>query len=137
LLNAWLPRAPLWLDEGIAEYFEVPREQRLDQNPHLPVVQSLVRLGQLPRLEELEELDELTDMGRHEYRDAWAWVHFMLHGSPEAHRELTRYLDELAAGGEPGRLSQRLRRRVPDLNRRVAAHFLAPASIAQSANERR
>jgi hypothetical protein len=28
-----------WLDEGLAEYFEVARDQRLKLNPHLPVVQ--------------------------------------------------------------------------------------------------
>src|SRR5262245_2813550 len=119
LLHAWLPDVPLWLDEGLAEYFEVAREQRVGQHPHREVVEVAVRSGRLPRLEELESLQSLEDMGRDEYRDAWAWVHFMLHGPREAREELTRYLDELHAGGEPGRLSDRLRRRMPDLNRRL------------------
>ena len=123
LLHTWLPQVPLWLDEGLAEYFEVARDQRLKLNPHLPVVQALVRSGKLPRLEELEALDNLDDMGREEYRDAWAWVHFLLHGPREGRDELVRYLDELHSGGEPGQLSDRLRRRLPDLNRRVADHF--------------
>jgi len=82
-----------------------------------------VRAGQLPRLEELEPLDNLDEMGRDEYRDAWAWVHFMLHGPREAQDELNRYLDELHSGSEPGKLSERLRRRLPDLNRRLVDHF--------------
>lgn len=123
LLHAWLPQVPLWLDEGLAEYFEVARDKRAKQNPHLAVVQVLVRTGELPRLVELEAMDDLDDMGREEYRDAWAWVYFMLHGPREARDELVRYLDELHAGNEPGRLSDRLRRRLPDLNRRVAEHF--------------
>jgi hypothetical protein len=123
LLNAWLTRVPLWLDEGLAEYFEVSRDQRPKQNPHLAVIKVLARGGQLPRLEELESLDNLDDMGRDEYRDAFACVHFMLHGSPEALDELRRYLGELEAGGDAGRLSDRLRRRMPDLSRRMAEHF--------------
>ena len=123
LLNAWLPRVPLWLDEGLAEYFEVAREKRSSQNPHHEVVRALVSGGQLPRLEALESLESLEAMGRDEYRDAWAWVHFMLHGPRPAHEELVRYLADLESGGEPGRLSDRLRRRLPDLSRRMAEHF--------------
>jgi len=123
LLHTWLKSAPLWLDEGLAEYFEVPHEQRAGHNPHLAAVRALVRSGELPRLEALEQLDEIDDMGRDEYRDAWAWVHFAVHGPREANEELTRYLADLAAGVEPGPLSERLRRRLPDLNRRVVEHF--------------
>jgi Protein of unknown function (DUF1570) len=123
LLHAWLPDVPLWLDEGLAEYFEVPRAARAANNPHQAAVQALIRSGSLPRLNELESLTKVEDMGRPEYRDAWAWVHFMLHGPPEAREELQRYLSEIAARSEPGRLSDRLRRRLPDLNRRIAEHF--------------
>jgi len=123
LLHTWLPDVPLWLDEGLAEYFEVPRDKRVYQNPHHAVVQAAVSLGQLPRLEEIESLQSLDEMGRDEYRDAWAWVHFMLHGPREAEDELTHYLDELYTGSSPGKLSERLRRRLPDLSRRIAEHF--------------
>lgn len=123
LLHAWLPGVPLWLDEGLAEYFEAPRDKRLKENPHHATSQALVRFGRLPRLEELEQVNDLDSMGRDEYRDAWAWVHFMLHGPPEANEELLRYLTDLEGGGEVGPLSERLRRRMPDLNRRMAEHF--------------
>jgi hypothetical protein len=68
-------------------------------------------------------MDGLEEMGREEYRDAWAWAHFMLHGPAEAREELMRYLGELHVGGDVGRLSDRLLRRLPDLNRRIAEHF--------------
>jgi hypothetical protein len=123
LLHAWLPSVPLWLDEGLAEYFEVPRDERAAKNPHLAAVQTLIGKGQLPRLAELESLDDLDDMGVSEYRDAWAWVHFLLHGPREVREELLQYLDELESGGDPGPLSDRLRRRMPDLDRRVSEHF--------------
>jgi hypothetical protein len=123
LLHAWLPSVPLWLDEGLAEYFEVSRDERAAANPHLTAVRQQIRDGKLLRLEELEAIDALDEMGKDEYRDAWACIHFALHGPPEAREELLRFLAELESGGEPGKLSERLRRRIPDLDRRVAEHF--------------
>ena len=123
LLHTWLKGVPLWLDEGLAEYFEVPHDQRAGHHPHLAAARALVRSGELPRLEALEKLDEISEMGRDEYRDAWAWVHFALHGPPAARDEFERHLADLAAGTDPGPLSMRLRRRLPDLNRRAVEHF--------------
>ena len=123
LLHAWLPSVPLWLDEGLAEYFEVARDQRASDPSHLRQVQSLVRSGRLPRLEELEAIEDLDQMGASEYRDAWAWVHFLLHGPREGREELLRYLADLEAGESIGPLSARLRRRIPDLDRRLVEHF--------------
>jgi hypothetical protein len=123
LLHAWLPSVPLWLDEGLAEYFEAPRDERPAGNPHLATAQAMIRYGQFPRLEELEKLRAIDEMGRDEYRDAWAWTHFMLHGPAEAGEELRRYLSDLSSSGEIGPLSERLRRRLPDLNRRLVEHF--------------
>jgi hypothetical protein len=47
----------------------------------------------------------------------------MLHGSFEARDELRRYLAEIHSGTPPGKLSERLRRRVPDLDQRFRSHF--------------
>lgn len=123
LLHASLSNVPLWLDEGLAEYFEVPRDERAGENPHLDSVRAMIRFGQVPRLEELEAMQRIDEMGRDEYRDAWAWVHFMLHGPQPAHDELVAYLAELAAHRDAGSLSQRLRRRFPDLQQRLVEHF--------------
>ena len=54
LLHASLPMVPLWIDEGLAEYFEVPREQRASGNPHLRTVRWAARLGSSPDMEALE-----------------------------------------------------------------------------------
>jgi hypothetical protein len=62
-------------------------------------------------------------MNRTKYRQAWAWVHFMLHGPADAHEELVRYLADIQSLTPPGELSRRLRTRLPDLERRFAQHF--------------
>ena len=123
ILNSALPMVPLWLDEGLAEYFEVPPDQRRHGNPHLRAVRWAARIGQVPRIEDLEQRADLGQMGRSQYRNAWAWVHFMLHGPPEAGEELRRYLQDIQALTPPGQLSRRLRARIPDLERHFAEHF--------------
>lgn len=123
LLHTSFETVPLWLDEGIAEYFEVPRDKRASENPHLATIRALLRQGTSPRLEALEEMTDLKAMGREEYRDAWAWVHFMIHGPREAHAELISFLKDSQSGGETEKLSSRLRRRVPNLERKMAEHF--------------
>jgi hypothetical protein len=123
LLNATLPMVPLWLDEGLAEYFEVPVQQRIADNPHLSLVTWSARFGQVPDLARLEQLRDVGEMDRSHYRQAWAWVHFLLHGPPAARDELQRYLADIHALTPPGQLSLRLRRRIPDLEKRFAEHF--------------
>ncbi len=65
----------------------------------------------------------MTDLSAGDYRSAWAWVHFMLHGPDEAHDELVRYLDDIYRHTPPGKLSERLERRLPGVDRRLIEHF--------------
>ena len=123
LLHASLPVVPLWLDEGLAEYFEVPAAERAFGNPHLGKTRWAARFAQVPRLEDLESIHNLNEMGAAEYRHAWAWVHFMLHGPAEAHEELVAFLEAIGSHSPPGVLSTRLRKRMPDVNVRFVEHF--------------
>ncbi len=123
LLHSVLPLVPLWLDEGLAEYFELPRERRAFDSPYMSNVRWRARLGISPKIEKLESLRDISDMGGSEYQAAWSWVHFMLHGPPEAHRELVLYLQQTEANGLAEPLSRRLRRAIPDLDRQFRAHF--------------
>ena len=123
LLHAAMPMVPLWLDEGLAEYFEVPGERRAFGHPHLSKIRWATRFGQVPKIERLDRIQSLARMGPSEYRNSWAWVHFMLHGSEQAHKELTRYLKDIQAHVPPGSLAERLRRRLPSLEGQFAEHF--------------
>ncbi|HUG68490.1 MAG TPA: DUF1570 domain-containing protein [Pirellulaceae bacterium] len=123
LLHASLPMVPLWLDEGLAEYFEVPASERTHGNPHLNKVTWAARFGQTPSIAELEQIGSLTKMGATQYRHAWAWVHFMLHGPAEAHDELVSFLAAIQSHSPPGVLSKRLQQRIPDVEERFREHF--------------
>jgi hypothetical protein len=131
LLHADLALVPLWLDEGLAEYFEVPYDRRTFDHEHLAELKwqlSKINLAarirpSFPSLERLEDLRDLNQMGATEYRQSWGWVHFMLHGSSEAHDELTQFLADIRAQTPPGKLSERLRRRIPNLDQKFTEHL--------------
>src|SRR5690606_3165682 len=114
---------PLWLDEGLAEYYEVAPDERAAGSPYASSVRWNVRFGYIPDLEKLERLRELHEMGRDEYRDAWAWTHFLLHGSDTSRGALGAYLKQIEEGPEPGSLSTYLRRQLGDPERAFAHNF--------------
>jgi len=123
LLHATLPMVPLWLDEGLAVYFENAPNKRENGSPQREAVRWSLRLGALERLDGLERKRGIEEMDRGDYRAAWAWVHFMLHGPPEAKDELARFVSDLQSSNPPGLLSQRLRQRVENPAAQLAAHF--------------
>lgn len=123
LLHASLAMVPLWLDEGLAEYFELTQARRAFDHPHLATLRWNMRLGIIPSLRSLEERQELSEMGGLEYRFSWAWVHFMLHGPVPAHRALVHFLQDIAHRRPPGRLSQRLAAELPDVEYQLVQHF--------------
>lgn len=123
LLHAVLPMVPLWLDEGLAEFFEVAPDDRAFGNPHLSRIRWNARLGIKTPIAKLEKKGSVGEMGGADYRDSWAWVHFILYGSAEGHAELVAYLRQISANIPPGTLSTRLSRRLADLDRQYLAHF--------------
>lgn len=123
LLHNALPYVPLWLDEGLAEYFEQAVNRRFDGSPHRRGLQWANRFGWQPNLAALEAKNTLAQMDGDAYRDAWGWVHFMLHGPPEARAALDEFLATIPTGREPEPLSVTLKRRLPDLEQRVIQHL--------------
>jgi hypothetical protein len=123
LLNASLSYVPLWLDEGLAEYFEVLPQRRIADNEHGRTVRWRARLLQYTPIEELEAVAELADMQTRHYRDAWSWVHFLLHESAASRRVLQRFLQDIQSGLPPGPLSRRVAAELPDVRERYLAHF--------------
>lgn len=123
MLNASLPYVPLWLDEGLAEYFEVTAGERREGSSHMKMVRLRTLLGQVPDLTTLENLSDLSAMGAGEYRDAWSWVHFLLHESEEARAVLVAFLRDLQAQSPPGPFSRRIAAELPDYHKRYLKHF--------------
>jgi hypothetical protein len=122
LLHCVLKDVPLWLDEGLAEYFELPPHMQGVNQQHLEQTRSLTASFK-PDLAHLEQLTQVQQMTPAEYRESWAWVHMMLRDRPEAKTVLTNYLQQLRTNPNPGSIEPRLGAVFPDLDQALARHL--------------
>jgi hypothetical protein len=123
MLHSVLPMVPLWLDEGLAEYFEQPANRRVYKNPYMNSLAWRARFWMMPKIEKLEKENDFAKLDENDYRDSFAWVHYMLHGSSTAQKELIGFLGDIRNHNPPGKLSYRLARNIPELNRQFASHL--------------
>jgi hypothetical protein len=123
-LHAVVPNIPLWLDEGLAEYFEMPRGHSGLNRPHLALL--LDRYNEAlwsPKLERLESLTALTEMSQLEYAESWAWIHWLTESSPQRLSLLQQYLAELRLSGGAVPLSIFLRDKEPAPEQALIRHL--------------
>jgi hypothetical protein len=122
MLHSVLKAVPIWLDEGLAEYFEVAAGQQGVNPQH---VEALRHPKFNPRfdLDRLERLEEVGQMSPMEYRESWAWVHLMMRSTPQAKQALLTYLQELRTNAKPGPLRPRLEPAFVSLENAVQSHL--------------
>ncbi len=123
LLHSVLKGVPLWLDEGLAEYFELPPDRNGVNYQHVALLRHNPGETHKPDLVHLEQLSEVKQMNPAEYREAWAWVHLMLRDTPEGKAVLLAYLQKLRTNPDPGPLHPRLAAAVPSLNEELDQHL--------------
>ncbi|MCA1686359.1 MAG: DUF1570 domain-containing protein, partial [Planctomycetia bacterium] len=126
LLHVAVGDLPLWLDEGLAEYFEGPDGRQGLNAEHLARLPDDLKAGWRPDLARLESLKSVRDMTPLDYRESWAWVHSLLNGPATDKAALLAQLADLASKprtAEP--LSQRLARLEPNPSsgQRLMAHI--------------
>ena len=110
-LHAAVPHLPLWLDEGLAEYFEVPRGRRGLNRPHVDLLLAQFRGERwMPNLLRLERLQHASELSQMDYAESWAWVHFLLESTPERREMLQAHLARRRLSGAAGPLSDEVRR---------------------------
>jgi hypothetical protein len=99
---------PLWLDEGLAEYFETDLTARDALGPRLEPIDADLRGHWHPNLERLESLTDIRQMTQRDYREAWGWIHLMLNGPEPGKAILMAYLSQTDRTGTAPRLRPRL-----------------------------
>ena len=108
-VHAVVPTVPLWLDEGIAEYFERPRSDKGIHREHVAHLAGRLLEGTWqPNLDALESLADPGEMSQDHYAEAWCWVHWMLHTTPARREILQDYLADLRRDGKTAPLPLRL-----------------------------
>lgn len=87
---------PLWLDEGIAEYFETPRVNRGFNSPHFHLLLDRYDSGNWePDLERLESLKKAGALTQIDYAESWLWVHYLLHHDALTANLLQEYIKQV------------------------------------------
>ena len=85
---------PLWLDEGLAEYFETRSDAIGLQDEHLERLRDDLKQGWKPDLPRLESLTDIHQLSPRDYRESWAWVHLMLEPRSPGDSLLVSYLNQ-------------------------------------------
>jgi len=132
LLHAAVPDLPLWLDEGLAEYFEVDESRAGRNAEHLARLPEDFAAGFEPDLRRLENLKDVRKMTPRDYRESWAWVHYLLSGPPQAKAALLGDLADRRGGADDKPLSRRLQAANPEAPARLAAHVEATGAVAST-----
>ena len=122
LLHSVLKEVPLWLDEGLAEYFELPAERQGLNVEHVKKLRSAT-LPFKPDLARLETLKDVSQMNPPEYHESWAWVHLMLRGRPESKKVLLDYLHQLCVTPNAPPLGPALARALPAPDEELIRHL--------------
>ena len=128
LLHASLNTVPLWLDEGLAEYFEVRGpEAGLPHKGHLQQLQTARERGWNPSLYKLEQLSDFRTMTQNDYAESWGWIHFMIQGDQDTRQTLIDYVAELETKTIPPKLRPRLETAVPSYYNDMISHVSTTA----------
>jgi len=124
VLHSCLRTVPLWLDEGLAEYYETeidtPNRLHREHTQNLAVA---LKNGWRPDLVRLEKIEDVPKMGLADYREAWAWVHFLLNDAPGGREILVDYCKALRKSDKPPRFSTEVARMFPDAEVRLASYI--------------
>ena len=124
LLHASLQNVPLWLDEGLAEYFEVaPEAPGRVNGEHANGLSEMLLNGWRPDLRRLERLDDVAEMQRADYQESWAWIHFLLNESDASRDILFSYLSELESPVTPPSFASKLAIEMPSAEKRLTAYI--------------
>ena len=122
LLHSVQPTMPLWLDEGLAEYFEVGPKREVGKPGHIAALKAAVEKGWKPDVDRLELKQDVAQLSAADYRESWLWVHFLLHRTPTMKRVLVDHLAALRRG-ENRTLSSRLNAEDPNFAKSVLEHL--------------
>jgi Flp pilus assembly protein TadD len=112
LMNNNFAALPLWMNEGLAEYYSTFQAAKDEARIGLPVPEHVFWLRQHTFIpfttlfavtEKSPEYNEADRRGGF-YAESWALVHYLISGNPERRRQASEYLRLVQAGTPPDRI---------------------------------
>ena len=108
-LHSSVPTLPLWLDEGLAEFFEVSQASGGINLPHIELlIRSRDSGNWKPDLSVLESKSTAVEMLQLDYAEAWLWSHWLLKTTLKRRNWLQQHLKDLYLEGNTRSLSTRI-----------------------------
>ena len=106
-LHSVVPNLPLWLDEGLAEYYETPRGTHGLNQSHVFLLNEAFRRDEWePDLRRLEALNDPAQMTQLQYAECWLWIHLLLESENAQPKLLQDQLARLRMSAESENLSK-------------------------------
>ena len=123
-LHSVAPSLPLWIDEGLAEYFEVgPGTDGLNWAHVQHLVEAFEQETWTPSLGRMERLYDPTKFTQTDYAEAWLWTHFLLSEDSTAalvRSQMQRYQNKTGVSW-----TAKVHHLVHDPNQRLLEHLQA------------
>lgn len=133
-LHSVVPNLPLWMDEGLAEYFELPRGQDGFHRQHIYFLTNLAKdESWTPSLDRLEALTVAAEMTQQDYAESWLWVHYLMNNEKNGLRTLLQdQLARIRMKGDAAPISEYLGESHPVSSDDIMQHL---ASLAEQLHE--
>lgn len=109
VLNDAHPGLPIWLDEGLAEFYERPQQDG-EQPRYRKLLKRQSTWFWKPKPARLASWKRMSDMQLREYAEAWSWVYLLRRRVVNGNDVLRDYLGALRNGKQPGDLADYLPR---------------------------
>lgn len=123
-LHSVVPGIPLWLDEGLAEFFEVRPGENGVNAPHVRLLAEAYRAGRwTPDLMQLESLRNNADLTQLQYAEAWLWIHFLLNSDAHSNKLVCQTLKQIRESGSSAPLFPQVEAWMPAWNQALLQHL--------------
>jgi len=121
-LNSTVGTLPLWLDEGLAEYYEVVGVRGRINREHLPwLTDGLEKSNWAPDIKRLASLTLPESMTHQDYAESWLWVHYMMQSDHPT--LITDYFGERLSNQIPTPISLKIANQSSESNQAVIQHL--------------
>ena len=123
-LHSVVPNVALWMDEGFAEFFEVPRGSGGVNLQHVYLLSNRYRHSEwLPNLQRSEAINSPADLTQADYAESWLWLTTFWKKTKPLGKLVQDHLARLRLSGSDEPLSEQIKRLLPDAEIHLVDHL--------------